>query len=113
ISEQAYVSWLLGGGAAEEGKAREEKGAEAAGGGGDASDTYAERSFLSPDTSYMAEVGAWGVVQACLDEYHQRRSATNTVAVGANTKQGEVLPRAATLLPEAGPALLSAYESRA
>lgn len=70
------------------------------------------RSFLSPDTSYMAEVGAWGVIQACLDEYHQRRSATNITA-GTTTKQEDLLPRAVMLLPEAGPALLSAYESRA
>eukprot|EP00752_Nemacystus_decipiens_P008545 g7632.t1 len=118
MSEQAYVSWLLGGGAAEEGKARE-KGAEAeaGGGGGDAANgggrAYTERSILSPDTSYIAELGAWAVVQSCLDEYHQRRSAfaatTSSSAAGATP----LLPRAVALLPEAGSALLSAYESRA
>lgn len=40
MSEQAYVTWLLGGGAAEEGKAREKRAeAEAGGGGGGVGDT--------------------------------------------------------------------------
>lgn len=68
------------------------------------------RSTLSPDTSYMAELGAWGVVQECLDAYHQRRSATGG-ATGAGSPLE--LPRVVSLLPEAGPSLLSAYETRA
>ncbi|CAM9423221.1 unnamed protein product [Ectocarpus sp. 4 AP-2014] len=124
MSQQAYVTWLLGGGAAQEAEAREKgKEAEAAGGGGggdkaSGGKTYTERSTLSPDTSYMAEAGAWSVVQACLDEYHQRRSVA--VATGSGNADGgsaaagstEMLPRAVGLLPEAGPALLSAYEAR-
>lgn len=70
------------------------------------------RSMLSPDTGYLAEAGAWAVVQSCLDEYHQRRSAVATSATATSTT-GPLLPRAVALLPEAGPALLSAYESRA
>lgn len=65
----------------------------------------------------MAEAGAWSVVQACLDEYHQRRSVA--VATGSGNADGgsaagstEILPRAVGLLPEAGPALLSGYEAR-
>lgn len=66
----------------------------------------------------MAEAGAWSVVQDCLDEYHQRRSVA--VATGSGNADGgsaaagstEMLPRAVGLLPEAGPALLSAYEAR-
>ncbi|CAM9980549.1 unnamed protein product [Ectocarpus sp. 6 AP-2014] len=130
MSQQAYVTWLLGGGAAEEAEAREKgKEAEAAGGGGgggggggdraSGGKAYTERSTLSPDTSYMAEAGAWSVVQACLDEYHQRRSVA--VATGSGNADGgsaatagstEMIPRAVGLLPEAGPALLSAYEAR-
>ncbi|CAM9890677.1 unnamed protein product, partial [Ectocarpus sp. 12 AP-2014] len=122
-SPRRYVTWLLGGGAAEEAEAREKgKEAEAAGGGGgdraSGGKAYTERSTLSPDTSYMAEAGAWCVVQACLDEYHQRRSVA--VATGSGNADGgstaagstQMLPRAVGLLPEAGPALLSAYEAR-
>ncbi|CAN0191178.1 unnamed protein product [Ectocarpus sp. 12 AP-2014] len=124
MSQQAYVTWLLGGGAAEEAEAREKgKEAEAAGGGGgdraSGGKAYTERSTLSPDTSYMAEAGAWSVVQACLDEYHQRRSVAVTTGSGnadgglaAAAGSRETLPRAVGLLPEAGPALLSAYEAR-
>lgn len=69
------------------------------------------RSILAPDTSYIAEVGAWAVVQSCLDEYHQRRSAV--AATASVAAASPLLPRAVALLPEAGPALLSGYESRA
>lgn len=61
--------------------------------------------------SYMAEVGAWTVVQGCLDAYHQRRSATTGVNLTSAVASPE-LPRAVSQLPEAGPALLSAYEAR-
>lgn len=61
----------------------------------------------------MAEFGAWGVVQSCLDEYHQRRSVSfSDGEMSQASKASSSLPRAATLLPEAGPALLSGYETR-
>lgn len=66
----------------------------------------------------MAEFGAWGVVQSCLDEYHQRRSVSVGVDVGdgdgkkKRASMASSLPRAVALLPEAGPALLSGYETR-
>ncbi|CAN0281557.1 unnamed protein product [Ectocarpus fasciculatus] len=121
MSQQAYVTWLLGGGAAEEAEVREKGNeAEAGGGGGDRANggkSYTERSTLSPDTSYLTEAGAWSVVQACLDEYHQRRSVaaptgSGSADGGSAVGSTEVLPRAVGLLPEAGPALLSGYEAR-
>lgn len=64
----------------------------------------------------MAEAGAWAVVQECLDAYHERRSATGGNFGGsvgsANDSLPVLLPRTILLLPEAGPALLSAYEAR-
>lgn len=60
----------------------------------------------------MAEVGAWAVVQECLDAYHQRRSAMTGGSYATGGITSLELPRAVTLLPEAGPALLSGYETR-
>lgn len=67
-----------------------------------------QRSTLSADTSYVAEVGAWAVVQGCLNTCHERLSAAGAGYAASSSE----FPRPVALLSAAGPALLSAYEVR-
>jgi hypothetical protein len=94
----AYCDWLLRGTAASDWRA---KHADTTGYTSSNSSINSGVFALHTDVSYEAECSAWSVVQGCIDEYHQRLSASTDSNGVDDTVQ---------LVEVCGAPLLSAYK---
>jgi hypothetical protein len=93
----AYCDWLLRGTAASDWRAKHADTTDYTNSNSNNNSVFA----LHADVSYEAECSAWSVVQGCIDEYHQRLSASTDSNGVDDTVQ---------LVEVCGAPLLSAYK---
>jgi hypothetical protein len=102
----AYCDWLLRGTAAADWRTKHTDTTAYTNSNSSNSSAKSGVFALHTDVSYEAEYSAWSVIQGCIDEYHQRLSATATVSSDSRS----VVHDTVQLVEVCGAPLLSAYK---